>query len=116
VRGKVSINYRDTVAHNLQIGGSDALWALKINGFESAQLSNLAEAASWTELASYYSVEAENVTKLIRGEINIDTYHWASKENESPLETALAPEMSNSQSTPGTLRSLLTSAKNCLQN
>jgi hypothetical protein len=93
VRGKVSINYKDTVAHNLQIGGSDALWAMKINALENVQMSGLAEAASWTELKKFYDIEAENITQIIRGKTNLNEYLLASKENQRLLKTALTPEL-----------------------
>lgn len=94
VRGKVNINYRDTVAHNLKLGGSDALWALKINGIENGQMSILAKAANWTEMTGYYEMEADNVTKLIRGEIGFDKYRLLSKDSQKLLSAALAPESS----------------------
>ncbi|WP_417681266.1 hypothetical protein [Roseibium sp.] len=94
VRGRVNLNYRDTVAHNLQLGGSDALWALKIYGIENAQMSRLAKAANWTVMASYYELEAENVSKLIRGEIEFDNYRTISKDSQKLLSAALAPESS----------------------
>ncbi len=93
VRGTVAVNYSKTVSHNLAKGGSDATWALKINAVESAYMAQLADYAGWTELKNYYDIEAQNTSKLIRGEFNIDAYKAASKTNERPLANALAPEM-----------------------
>lgn len=94
VRGRVSINYKETVAHNLKLGGSNALWALKINGFENAQMSILAKSANWTKMTGYFEMEADNVSKLIRGEIDFDKYRLLSKNSQEFLSAALAPERS----------------------
>ncbi|WP_156958802.1 hypothetical protein [Labrenzia sp. DG1229] len=94
VRGRVNINFQDTVAHNLKLGGSDALWALKINGFENAQMSRLAKAANWTEMTGYYEMEADNASKLIRGEIGFEKYRLLSKDSQKLLSAALTRESS----------------------
>lgn len=94
VRGRVNINYQDTVAHNLKLGRSDALWALKINGFENTQMSRLAKAANWTVMAGYYEMETDNVSKLIRGNIGFDKYRLLSRDSQKLLSAALAPESS----------------------
>lgn len=94
VRGKISINYRDTVAPNLKAGGDKALWALKVTGLESLQMSELAKAASWAEMESYYKMEAMNVQLLIRqGPSGYDSYVRASKLNEGNLKQVLKPEI-----------------------
>lgn len=94
VRGRLNINFDETVAHNLERGGSDALWALKIYAFESAHMAELAQTAGWLDLARYYEMEADNVTKLIRGEIEFESYQMFSKDSEKLLNAVLAPENS----------------------
>lgn len=94
VRERVNINFQETVAHNLNGEGDDVLWALKIYALESAQISELAALADWVELAGYYDKEAGDAEKLIRGEIELDTYKSFSKDNDKMLGETLASERS----------------------
>lgn len=95
VRGTVSNNYRDTVAHNLAAGGSDATWAMKINALENVQMSDLARAADWIDLETYYRIETDNIEELIRGKTGIEEYKSVSKQNSLKLGKILEPEIKN---------------------
>lgn len=85
VRGTISNNYRDTVAHNLAEGGSDATWAMKVNALENVQMSDLARAADWLDLETYYRQETDNIQELIRGKSDIENYRSVSKQNSMNL-------------------------------
>jgi hypothetical protein len=93
VRGTINKNYSDTVANALKMGGREGLWALKVHGLENMQMSELARAAKWTEMESYYRTETINVEKLIRGQSSNDAYMLASKNNESNIKRTLEPEI-----------------------
>lgn len=86
VRGGISVNYRDTVAQSLQKGGNDTVWALKISGFENVQMAELAKAASWPDMQTYYEAETRAVRRLIEGKLDWDGYENASRQNEAALK------------------------------
>lgn len=94
VRGKVSMNFEETVAHNLRPGGEEAMWALKVHAFENHLMVEVAEAAGWSEMQDYYEQEANAAAKLIRGEIELSQHRQMAKQNEGRLATVLAPETS----------------------
>ncbi|KAB2783176.1 hypothetical protein [Brucella anthropi] len=95
VRGTISNNYRDTVAHNLAEGGSDATWAMKVNALENVQMSDLARAADWIDMETYYRQETDNIQELIRGKTGIEEYKSVSKQNSLELGKILEPEIKN---------------------
>ncbi|MER9227731.1 hypothetical protein NKI39_19205 [Mesorhizobium sp. M0664] len=86
VRGAISTNYRDTVAHNLQKGGNDTAWALKVSGFESAQMNELAKAADWPDMVTYYQAETDAAEKLIQGKLSWGGYGNAERQNNGVLK------------------------------
>jgi hypothetical protein len=92
-RGAISINYRDTVAQNLKVGGSDATWALKVSAAETAQMSELAKAANWADMETYYKAEADAIARLIQGRISFDDYKHLSQKNSLNLKTILDFEL-----------------------
>lgn len=94
VRGKVSTNFEETVAHNLRSGGGDATWALKVHAFENHLMVEVAEAAGWSGMQDYYEQEANAAAKLIRGEIEFSQYRQMAMQNEGRLATVLAQETS----------------------
>ena len=93
VRGEISINYRDTVSHNLKNGGSDATWALKINAIENAQMSELAKAAGWSDMETYYKEETDTVELYIRGKLNFESYRLSAQQNAVKLKKILDTEL-----------------------
>lgn len=93
VRGVVGNNFRDTVASNLKAGGSDATWALKVSASENSQMSQLARAAGWSEMAKYYDEETDGVEQLIRGAINFEKYRSIAQRNAIELKRALDTEI-----------------------
>lgn len=95
VRGTISNNYRDTIAHNLAAGGSDATWAMKVNALENVQMSDLARAADWIDLETYYRQETDNIQELIRGKSDIENYKSLSKQNSLNLGKILEKELAN---------------------
>lgn len=95
VRGTISNNYRDTVAHNLAEGGSDATWAMKVNALENVQMSDLARAADWIDLETYYRQETDNIQELIRGKSDFEKYKTVSKQNSLNLSKILEKELAN---------------------
>ena len=94
VRGRVSTNFKETVAHNLRSGGNDAAWALKVHASENYLMVEVAEAAGWSGMQDYYEREARASKKLVRGEIAFSEYRQVAKQNEGRLATVLAPEAS----------------------
>lgn len=92
VRGAVSNNYRDTVAHNLKAGEDDVTWALKVNATENSQMSALAQAADWTEMELYYKSEADSIELLIQGKINFESYKSLAHKNKIVLKDILEAE------------------------
>lgn len=97
VRGAVSINYRDTVAQNLKVGGSDATWALKVNAAESVQMSELAKAANWATMETHYTAEADAAERLIQGRISFDDYKSLSQKNSLALKAVLDFELTRQE-------------------
>lgn len=95
VRGTISNNYRDTIAHNLAEGGSDATWAMKVNALENVQMYDLARAADWIDLETYYRQETDNIQELIRGKSDIENYKSLSKQNSLNLGKILEKELAN---------------------
>lgn len=93
VRGAISNNYRDTMAHNLKAGGSAAVWALKVSAIENSQMSQLARAAGWPEMAKYYDKETNGVEQLIRGTINFEKYRLIVQRNAIDLMKTLNTEI-----------------------
>lgn len=93
VRGAVSVNYRDTVGHNLKKGGSDATWALKINAIENTQMSELARAAGWTDMDTYYKAETDAIEQLIQGKLSFDNYRSSAQQNSIKLRKILDVEI-----------------------
>ena len=67
---------------------------MKVNGYENAHMSELAELASWADLKKYYDIEGSNISQLIRGETKVSEYQLATKKNQILLNLALTPEMS----------------------
>ncbi len=94
VRAAVKTNFKETVAHNLQAGGAEATWALKVSALESYFMIDVARAAGWAEMKEYYSYEARDLEALIRNKIDSIEYRQAAKRNERRLASALAPETS----------------------
>ncbi|ESX23892.1 hypothetical protein [Mesorhizobium sp. LSJC264A00] len=86
VRGTISINYRDTVAQNFLKGGNDAAWALKVSGFESLQMSELAKAADWPDMETYYNAETKAAEQLIEGKLSRDGYEDVARQNKGALK------------------------------
>ncbi|MEL7453073.1 MAG: hypothetical protein AAGJ50_06860 [Pseudomonadota bacterium] len=95
IRGTIKRNFEDTVAHNLGAGGSDTTWALKVSAIESQMMIEVAQAASWAGLRTYYDHEAKSLEALIQGTIGLEEYRGLAKQNEQRLTTALAPEAAN---------------------
>ncbi|TPN28363.1 hypothetical protein FKO01_21840 [Mesorhizobium sp. B2-3-3] len=95
VRGTISVNYRDTVSQNFQSGGDDSAWALKVNALESGQMSDLAKAANWIDMQTYYDAETDATERLIRGELTIDSYKDAARQNSGALKKTLDGEAAN---------------------
>jgi len=92
VRGTISTNFRDTVAHNLRAGGEAAAWALKVNATENTLMSDLATEAAWTGLATYYKLEADATVRLIRGSLSADRYKLEARKNSVALKAELEQE------------------------
>lgn len=93
VRGGISNNYRNTVAHDLRVGGGDTNWAMKVNAAENVQMSELAKAANWADMDTYYRAEANAIEKLIQGKISFDEYKSLSKKNSLNLKKILDFEL-----------------------
>ncbi len=90
VRGTISVNFKDTVAHNFAAGGSDSTWALKVSAHESRLMYELATDAGWVPVAEYYRIESVNAADLIRGTITLEKYRELSKSNEVILGSELS--------------------------
>jgi hypothetical protein len=82
IRGQVELNYARTVEHNLEKGGDDALWAMKVQAVEFYMLKELASLALWREIVKYYDLETNNITQYIRGEIDKILYNNNKKNNK----------------------------------
>lgn len=95
VRGTISNNFRDTVAHNLGAGGDAATWALKVNAAENTLMSDLAAEAAWTGLATYYKLEADATVRLIQGSLSADRYKVEARKNSVALKAELDQEGSS---------------------
>lgn len=81
LRGKVGLNFEQTVLHNMTKGGDDALWAMKVHAFQNGRLAILAEDIAWSTAATYFRKEADNISSLIRGDITEDDYQAVSASN-----------------------------------
>ncbi|SFT74101.1 hypothetical protein SAMN05444141_10349 [Pseudovibrio denitrificans] len=91
LRGHVQLNYQKTAQHNLRGSDKDLLWALKVNAFESAQMSKIAAAANWHAMAKFYETEAEIVSKHIRGETSGSELAKQLNSNAAVLSNILRP-------------------------
>lgn len=94
VRGKVRLKFDETVAHNLQSGGDDFVWALKVLDWENRLMVAVSKAAGWSEMQNYYEKEAIISKQIVRGEISISEYLRMAKQNETQLAAALSTEAS----------------------